>query len=379
MLLKFIFVILLLSLIACFLVVSYCNPMPLSPSNFQLSKHISEIASHKEALKDSYWKQYVEKYTQKSVYPLKSMEHFKDSIHQIEKEMKVKTFKNPPNNSKKGIILFCTPERSSLLERHIDFWQRLHCSLPVQIWSTETLEHMPFPSFNVNDFYEEETDNIELLKVRSILACSFDQVLMLYDSVCIENPMELFEHSEFKRTGCMFWSSPWKLDENAPIFNMSKVSNDHSYCYTSRVLIVDKFKCISCLWFLLRVLSDCEKELPFVLPLPIDVQMDQIWSVVWNLCDEPFSLCSSGVDFVGSLKRSNGVVLKDFNGKDMFFMMFPSSSMLEMKRRWSVDRKDPSSWVHPEFEYPMGKSVRMSSPSPRLKFLEFIINAKASS
>ena len=57
-----------------------------------------------------------------------------------------------------------------------------------------------------------------MLKVFAILACSFDEVLLLDgDNIPIADLAPLFESDEFRKTGAMFWPDFWRADERFSI------------------------------------------------------------------------------------------------------------------------------------------------------------------
>jgi Mannosyltransferase putative/galactosyl transferase GMA12/MNN10 family/Glycosyltransferase family 9 (heptosyltransferase) len=145
--------------------------------------------------------------------------------------------------------------------------RRLGCALPVQLWYRGKEEFLPqlerllrplqVQCVNAAEIRKEHPvrilDGWEL-KTYSLIHSPFKEVLLLdADNVPVLNPEFLFETSEFKEAGAIFWPDFGGLGPSHAVWDVCGVDFRKEPAFESGQIVVDKRKCWKalqlCLWY----------------------------------------------------------------------------------------------------------------------------------
>ncbi|PZP46349.1 MAG: hypothetical protein DI598_12205 [Pseudopedobacter saltans] len=171
----------------------------------------------------------------------------------------VKTIKTYPDNFKGRGIVMC----AGGIKYFTCAWialkalRKTGCYLPIEIWYrgnelnnnciTMLEQEGSIVCKNIEDY---TTNNVVGVATKpfSILYSSFKEILFIdADNIALKNPEYLFENSEYKKTGALFWPDFWETAQSNPIWEITQTPFAHSKEQESGQILINKEKCWKCL------------------------------------------------------------------------------------------------------------------------------------
>ncbi len=151
-----------------------------------------------------------------------------------------------------GARLFtCAWVAIALLRRH------LGCALPIEVWHLglqemgppmrgllEELGAEPVDAFEVAKRHQAERLGGWELKPYAVMHSRFREVLLLdADNVPVRNPGFLFDRSEYRDTGALFWPDIVRLSQDNEVWAISGLSYRDGASVESGQMVIDKSRC----------------------------------------------------------------------------------------------------------------------------------------
>lgn len=130
----------------------------------------------------------------------------------------------------------------------------LNCTLPIEVWYRgneitpeldEALMSVGVSSHNVEDYYDIPPGmSGYAMKPMAILFSRFKEILFLdADNMCTKNPEFLFDCSEYKRYGTLFWPDFWTTESNNQIWTIIGIPPSNHKEQESGQILIDKERC----------------------------------------------------------------------------------------------------------------------------------------
>jgi hypothetical protein len=151
-----------------------------------------------------------------------------------------------------GARLFtCAWVAIALLRRH------LACTLPIEVWHLgpeemgppmrgllEELGAQPVDAFEVAKRHQVEQLGGWELKPYALMHSRFREVLLLdADNIPLRDPEFLFDRSEFRDTGALFWPDIVRLSPDNAIWAVSGLTYRDTPSFESGQIVLDKSRC----------------------------------------------------------------------------------------------------------------------------------------
>ena len=131
--------------------------------------------------------------------------------------------------------------------------RKLGCTLPIEVWYNGTEELTPeiieelkklnVICKNLKEYITYESEGYAI-KPLAILFSAFKEVLYLdADNNCTIDTSYLFDGTEYKRFGTLFWPDYWKTAQENPIWKIVDSGEYEMFEQESGQLLIDKERC----------------------------------------------------------------------------------------------------------------------------------------
>ena len=131
--------------------------------------------------------------------------------------------------------------------------RKLNCTLPIELWYngeeemideiTAELQTLDVVCKNLKE-YTKQSFSGYAIKPLAILFSAFKEVLYLdADNNCTANPTYLFDATEYKQYGAIFWPDYWKTSQKNPIWKIVDNSDYETFEQESGQLLLNKETC----------------------------------------------------------------------------------------------------------------------------------------
>ena len=135
--------------------------------------------------------------------------------------------------------------------------QHLGCTLPIEVWHLGPQEMGPAMRGLLEELGAEPVDAFEVakrhpverlggweLKPYAVMHSPFREVLLLdADNVPVRDPGFLFDRSEYRDTGALFWPDIARLSPDNEIWAISGLGYRDTASVESGQMVIDKFRC----------------------------------------------------------------------------------------------------------------------------------------
>lgn len=127
------------------------------------------------------------------------------------------------------------------------------CELPIEVWYyNHELSHEMIGKLsniqgltckNIADYVDSYVEGM-IIKPLSILYSAFEEVMFIdLDNICVKDPTYLFDDSNYKNTGTIFWPDYWRTSNDNPIWEVLEVDFFDGSEQESGQILINKAIC----------------------------------------------------------------------------------------------------------------------------------------